>query len=340
MTAPTTELEAARAMTRAGIAGKIADLRARHIATDRDHDLSDQLDRLLQLDASGRQIAVPVRFTAEMETRGITLIEPAGGGKTTAVRRLLSKNAALNPAGGPARHLHVQVPSPATLKSLGLEILRSTGFQGVAARTTAWDIWGIVRHRLSVLGIAVLWIDEAHDMFLSGSAREIDDMLKMLKSLMLGEAGVILILSGTGRLSEMTSYDPQVDRRFTKVVPTDLVVGGHEDKVGKLVADYARRAGLGLEWSDEMSGRLIRASRGRFGRAVETVVNAIERALLDGVATLTATQFAEAWGMQEGCAWHDNLFIARDWSVRVLDGAAEEFDAARTLRQRKKLERS
>lgn len=124
-------------------------------------------------------------------------------------------------------------------------------------------------------------------MFLSGSAREIDDMLKMLKSLMLGETGVILILSGTDRLSEMTSYDPQVNRRFTKVVPKDLVVGGHEGKVGKLVADYARRAGLRLEWSDEMSGRLIRASRGRFGRAVETVVNAIERALLDGATTLT-----------------------------------------------------
>lgn len=295
MTLPTASLPAT---ARVEIAGAIAGLRARHLVTERDRELAAQLDRLLQVDDLGRQIPEPVRFTAGMATRGITIIEPAGGGKTTAVRRLLARNAALNPEDGPARYLHVQVPSPATLRSLGLEVLRSSGLDEVSSRAKAWDIWGVVRRRLAFLGIAVLWIDEAHDMFLSGSAREIDDMLKMLKSLILGESGVILILSGTERLSEMTSYDPQVNRRFTKVVPGDLVVGGHEQRVGKLVADYAQRAGLGLEWSDELSGRLIHASRGRFGRTVETVINAIERALHDGVKTLTRTQFAEAWSMQ------------------------------------------
>lgn len=328
------------ARTRAEIAATVADLRARHVSTERDRELAEQLDRLLMVDDAGRQIAQPVRFTASLETRGISIIEPPGGGKTTAVRRLLSRNPALNPEGGPARYLQVQVPSPATLKSLGLEILRSTGLEGVAAKTTAYDIWRVVRHRLSALGIAVLWMDEAHDMFLSGSAREIDDMLKTLKTLMLGQEAVILVLSGTERLSEMTSYDPQVDRRFTKVVPRELVVGGHDGKVGKLVGDYVSRAGLQLDWSDEMSARLIRASRGRFGRVVETIVNAIERALLDGAATLGTTQFAEVWGMQEGCAWEDNLFVAADWSARRLDEAADEFEAARTRRQRKKLESS
>ena len=299
-----------------------------------------QLGRLLKVDTEGRQTPEPIRFTDGMETRGIIMIEPAGGGKTRSIRRSLANTTALNPAQGPARHLHVQVPSPATLKSLGLEILRATGLEGVSTRSTAWDIWGMVRHRLGLLGITVLWIDEAHDMFLSGATREIDDMLRMLKSLMQGENAVILILSGTDRLAAVTSYDPQVNRRFTRVVPKDLVIGASEGQVSDLVAFYAGRAGLRLDWSDAMSGRLIHGSRGRFGRTAETIVTAIERALLDGDDTLGPMHFAESWGMQEGCAWEDNVFVAPDWATRALDGAAEEFEAARRARQRKQMGRA
>jgi hypothetical protein len=319
---------------------KLAELRSLHVPTDRDREFRKQLDRLLQVDVDGRQLPAPVRFAADLETRGITMIDGPGSGKTTTINRCLSRCAALNPPGEAPRYLPSRVPSPATLKSLGLEILKGTGFSGVSDRARVWQIWDAVRHRLSERGILVLWIDEAQDLFLSRSAREIEDMLKTLKRLMQGETGVIVILSGTERLSEITSFDPQVDRRFTKVVPRPLIVGVDEARVGQLVADYAAKAGLGLEWSRELSSRLIHASRGRFGRAVETVINAIERALTDGDGTLTGIHFAEAWGMQEGCPWEENVFIAPDWAARILDAAAEEFEAARTRRQRKQLERS
>ncbi|MER2510361.1 MAG: ATP-binding protein [Amaricoccus sp.] len=224
------------------IAAAIAGLRSLHIPTERDAALNEQLARLLQADASGGQLPMPVRFTCDLETRGITVIEAAGGGKTTAVRKVLSRSAALNPPGGAPRFLAVKVPSPATLKSLGLEILSKTRFDEISDRAKVWQIWHAVRHRLSHLGIVVLWIDEAQDLFLCRSAREIDDMLKMLKSLMQGDTAVILILSGTERLSEITSYDPQVNRRFTKVVPRDLAIGADEARLSKLVREYASRA--------------------------------------------------------------------------------------------------
>ncbi len=103
-----------------------------------------------------------------------------------------------------------------------------------------------------------------------------------------------------------------VECAFTKVIPRPLIVGADEAWLSKLVADYAARAGLGLEWSPEFSGRLIHGSRGRFGRAVETIINAIERAYAGGADTLTGTQFAEAWDMQEGCPWPENVFVTRD----------------------------
>lgn len=267
-------------------------------------------------------------------------MDPSAGGKTTTINWQLSRNKALNPPDRPPRHFGANVPSPVTLKSLGLEILKGLGLTEVSERAKVWEIWNTARHRLWSCGIVVLWIDEAQDLFLCRSAREIDDMLWMLKTLMQGETAVIVILSGTERLAEITSWDPQVNRRFTKVVPNALVIGADEAKVTRLVQMYAGKAGLRLDWSDPQSSRLIHASRRRFGRAVETIINAIERAARDGDMALNATHFAEAWGMQEGCAWEENVFVASGWAKRTLDGGAEAYEAARRKRQHDQMGRS
>lgn len=324
------------------VAQVIAGLRRIHIETDRDRDLKLQLQRLFQTDDEGNLLPLPARFTAGQETRGIALIEPAGGGKTTAIRKVLSGSEilTLNPETGAPRFLHVDVQSPATQKSLGIAILKALGIDRVSDRAKIWEIWDLVKRRLFHTGTIVLWIDEAHDLFLSRSSREIDDMLKMLKSMMQGETAIIVILSGTERLSEITSYDPQVNRRFTKIRPRDLAIGPDNADLEELIRAYCDKAALGFSAKDDVAGRLIRASRHRFGRAVETTINAIERALTDGDTALSITHFAEAWGMQEGCDWQENVFVARDWAGIELDARAAEFDAIRTDRQRKQLSRS
>jgi hypothetical protein len=321
------------------VSQKIDHLRSIHIDTERDRQLKEHLDHLLQVDAGGNQIAEPVRFTLKQETRGIALIEAAGGGKTTAIRHVLSKTACLAPTDGQPRYLEVQVPNPATLKSLGHAILARLGFTKLPPRVTAFELFQVIRIQLCKQGYTVLWIDEAQDLFLSRSTREIDDMLKMLKSMMLGEAGVIVILSGTGRLSQITSFDPQVNWRFSKIIPCDLSAGNAR-AINSLIGKYANEAGLESRVGDDLAARLIHGSRSRFGRAVETAINAIERALRDGADKLERDHFAEAWGMQEGCPWHDNVFVADSWSSIRLDGAADDFEAARTKRQNKQLERT
>jgi hypothetical protein len=320
----------------------IQTLRAIHIETDRDRALTSQLRRLLQVDIEGNLLPLPVRFTAGLETRGIALIEPAGGGKTTAVREVLLgfETLAHHPDTGAPRFLHIEVQSPATQKSLGIAILKELGIDAVSDRVKVWEIWDMVRVRLMIAGKIVLWIDEAHDLFLSRSAREIDDMLKMLKSMMQGDSAVIVILSGTERLMEITSYDPQVNRRFTKIRPRDLAIGADEADLEALIHVYCKRACLGFDATGNIASRLIYASRHRFGRAVETIINAIEVALADRDSGLGILHFAESWGMQEGCAWSDNVFVATSWRAIELDGQAAEFDAARSERQKKLRSRS
>ncbi len=317
-------------------------LRSIHVQTERDEKVLFQLNRLLKKDMNGNEIPEPVMFTGNMETRGIAIIEPAGGGKTTAVNEVLANHPALKAREGEhwPRYLRIQVPSPASLKSLGREVLAATGLSEVASKTTAWEIWRIVRYRLALLGIVVLWFDEAHDMFLSGSAREIDDMLKMLKSLMQNESAVIPILSGTERLAEITRVDPQVNRRFTKVKPKPLCQGKDNANLIELMQNFCHEIGLELDLSRNLDGRLIHASRARFGRAVETILGAIEWAVDEGSESLTWEHFAQAWGMQEGCEWDENVFCAKDWAAIELDSGAQDFEAVRTARQFRQVGRS
>lgn len=83
---------------------------------------------------------------------------------------------------------------------------------------------------------------------------------------------------------------------------------------------------------DNLASRLIHASRGRFGRIVETTIDAIQRALHDGDSTLNVEHFATAWGVQEGCAWSDNVFVAEDWATIQLDPDADAFEITRGKR--------
>ena len=90
----------------------------------------------------------------------------------------------------------------------------------------------------------------------------------------------------------------------------------------------------------DISGRLIHASRQRFGRMIETILNAIECALLAKDKTLSIEHFAEAWGLQEGCPWDKNVFVTPNWASLVLDEKAAEFDEMRSVRLKKRLGRA
>ena len=326
---------------RAEVFAKVHHLRGIHVPTERDMKLEMCLDRLFECGEDGSLLPVPTRYAGGLETRGIMLVEPAGGGKTTAIQRALQDMIALqeHPEFGIPRYLQLQVPSPATLKSVGIAILAATGFAEVKGRATEAEIWETVRHRLAQFGFVVLWIDEAQDLILARSAGETEKTLRMIKTLMQGDHAVVPILSGTQRLSEMASFDPQVSRRFLKIAPGDLEFGADEDTLGQSIDHYCGEVGLAAKIGADLAGRLIHASRRRFGRAIETVIAAIEIALLEDADVLTRDHFAEAWAMQEGCEVYQNVFLADDWTSIQLDREAEEFEEARTKRQRKKLER-
>ncbi|MBD9529696.1 TniB family NTP-binding protein [Paracoccus sp. PAR01] len=306
-------------------------LRAKHVRAPRDAQFAAQLERLLRRDSAGNLTAEAVRFSATSETRGILVVDGPGGGKSTMVARHLSRLPALQtgPQGIPA-WLGVSVPSPATFKSMGFEILRRSGYPNVSERREAWSVWDQVRSRLKMLGISVLWIDEAHDLFCKDSGM----ILRALKSLMQGDEAVIVILSGTERLSEVIRSDAQVQRRFSTMPLCPVAAATDGEDFENLIGAYCELAELKPELSSDLVARLFHGSRYRFGRSIETILNAIEAALGSGADSLTNDHFAQVWAMLEGCAPGWNVFLADDWAKIDPDHDVEQAAVQRHVRRR------
>lgn len=314
------------------VAQILAKLRARHITTDREGALQAQIDRLFKTGEDGRILPEVLRFTNTGETRGVVVDGP-GGGKSTLIARVLKKHPVL--AMGPDGHPHfldVIVPSPATFKGLGLEILRRTDYPTGRSRRDMWEIWHMVRGRMSDLGVSLLWIDEAHDLFCAD--RKL--ILRGLKYLMQGDEAFTLILSGTGQLEEILRSDPQLWRRFTlmHLPPVNAFTQG--DELQDLVANYCQTAGLEPCIHPELLPRLVHAGRGRFGLVLELVVAAIEQALVGGHSAVDIDHFAAAYALKEACSSDRNVFYAHDWMLIDPDNPHGVAEVKRPKKSRKK----
>jgi hypothetical protein len=323
--------------THANAAAVVKLLRSKHVVTERDEMIDKLLLKLFEKDPEGNATHVPVLFTAGTETKGITLIEGSGGGKTTALFRVLREFAPLsvNPETGAPRWLHVKVESPATQRSLGVSILRKLGVDRVSERTKVYEVWDLVRHRFGVMGISLLWIDEAHDMFGAPTSTETKSIFKTLKSLMQGENPVVLVLSGTERLAELTRLDHEVKRRFFGITPGGLSFERDAERMRSLVEGYASLADITVSLGDDAINRLIHAGCYRFGRCIEISIDAIECAILDGANALVLRHFEDAFAQREGVSLDANVFSAADWrSIQVL--GEEEPDTMATQRVSRK----
>lgn len=290
-------------------------LRDKYLSTPRDVQFRRYLDLLLQRDEQGRMIAKPRLHNKSGDARGIAVVEPAGGGKTSLIHHGLKSHPALQPRD--AAHqpwLGVRVPSPATAKSLGIEILNASGYPSVSRSQTEDDIMRKVRHHFKLRGTAVLWIDEAHDLFGAGSKFKVDVFLKTVRNLMQGDGAVSVVLSGVESLWQIASCDAQVTRRYWRLPLADVSPHSDRKALTKVIATYSDAVGVRPPTNEDLIDRLVHASRKRFGRCIENILAALEAAALDNAEELTVNHFAESWGMQEGCAVGQNVFLARHWA--------------------------
>ena len=305
----------------AEIAQILESLRNLHIKTDRDATFASHLDRLLKRDENGNLLAEAQKFTRTGETRGILVIDGPGGGKSTLVDRGLNRHPAFAVAPGePQKHLSSIVPSPATFKSMTLELLARSGLGEVSSRREGWSMLEILRSRIVQFKISTVWIDEAHDLFCADR----NLILRAVKTLMQGDGAVIVILSGTEMLAEIVRSDPQVQRRFSTLFLPPVSAQTDGEQFQSIIESYCGRASLAPPIEADLVDRLFHASRYRFGRCIEMIVGAIEQALWEGDDQLEIDHFAQSWAMQEGCVLGANIFLAPEWRAIHPDGTDAE----------------
>jgi hypothetical protein len=316
-------------------ANPIAALREKlHIPMPRDDVMRSHLGAVLAHGPDGALTGAPARFTSSGETRGILVTgEPGSGkselveyalGKVPALRQLKTETkpfSALEPGEGPF-WVSLRVSSPATVKSVGHELLHDLGYEKLSTTAPAWRAWGAARHRLGLYGVSTIWIDEAQDLMNLDKPTETAATLRMLKSLMQCPNAVMLVLSGVDALRKIIAQDQQLARRFLKLPLPPITAATDGARLERALRGYCHRVGLGCQLEHELILRIVHAGRGQFGRCVELIIGAIEVAVRNCDAQLMTEHFAERFAAQEGCSPLGNVFVSPRWSSLDLDAAA------------------
>ena len=254
------------------------------------------------------------------EARGIVVVGDSGSGKTTAAQRVVARIAAEGGI-GPQDVTSFTVPSPASLKSVGVSALDALGYPLRANRTGA-VIWQKVRDLLRARRTLVLILDEAQDLMRDQSARERQAVVNTLKSLMQNPAWpVSLVLAGIPRLRngpgllDLLDHDPQLARRLYPIEFPAVGLPGPAGGIAELVGLYAAQAEVALApglIARDFADRLSQAGASQFGLVVEAIIDAIDLALHEGAA-LARPHFAAAYRRKTGAIDGLNPFLCEDF---------------------------
>ena len=291
----------------------ISDLNAKFVPHTPFAELKDQFDLLLY------------RRRAELEAgrtneaRGIVVIGNSGSGKSTAISRLFKKHEdlqVLHPGQVKAEVVSLSVPSPATLKHVGMSCLNAIGYPLRRDRTSA-IIWELLQHHLQQRETLFLHFDEAQDLHINRNEREMQSVVNTLKSLMqspIWPTGIVL--SGMPALKDLLHLDPQLSRRFIPIHLAPICFTTYGKILPQIVGQYLDAAKLPIAdgtYNPEFTKRLIHAGAGELGLVIELIIAAIEEALLADHMPLGVDDFAAAFRRRSGCVDDLNPFISDDY---------------------------
>lgn len=194
-----------------------------------------------------------------------------GAGKTHILKQL-RKHPDLQqedtPEGDYRPLLQVVAPAPCTLSRLGLRILHGLEYDP-RKQLREGEIWDRVAANLDAQGIAVLVIDEMHNVLTGRNVTEREKIAMTLKSLMVSEDNPIqLVLSGLTGVTSFINKWSEVKRRSHFLELTPLVPVKDHKKLLSFLTGLEESIGMptcGFTEGD-LPERFMMASRGYVGR--------------------------------------------------------------------------
>lgn len=170
---------------------------------------------------------------------------------------------------GPYRPLlQVVAPAPCTLSTLGLQILHRLKYRP-RKKLRENEVWDRVVANLAAQGVAILVIDEMHNVLTGRNVVEREKIAMTLKSLMVSEDNPIqLVLSGLPGVTTFIDKWKEVKRRSHFLELTPLVPVKDHKKLLSFLTGLEERIAMptcGFTEGD-MPERFMMASRGYVGR--------------------------------------------------------------------------
>lgn len=293
-----------------------------YLRTDRDKLLEKHFDRLLEDLVERREPDAHEdadEFAERLEGNIVVVLGPSGAGKTTAVRRLLSKHARVPNYGKKGVRcpvITVRVPSPCNVGELGKVVLRATGYTLRRTRVSPPEIWGTVRERIRSLGILVLHLDEFQDAHVTLHADEQVKLRHLLRSLLVDEDFPIgLIISGQPEFENFLRPDRSSVRRGRWQMFEKITLAKDMKAIRTAVEELSKIAHLRIDEAavPAILPRLVHAGCYLLGITIEEIHDAIRWALEAEATELTIEHFAAAYAFRTGCFPPWNPYVAADY---------------------------
>lgn len=292
-------------------------VKGQYLATDWDDELRRKFDSLLRTVVTSHVHKGEVLGDVRREARALVVVGEAGTGKTESLNRLFRTHRSLpgyGKIGLGCPLVTVSVPSPCTLKTLGMRILSKLGYP-LARDLKEHLIWAQVHDQLQLAGVLILHLDEMHNLTDGANVDEIDKIRKTLKALMASPVWpVALVISGLPEIVPELEEIDEIRRRERFIRVPLLVLPDDLEMIRDIVVGLSKVAGLKSddEFGLAVAPRLAHAALYRLGILAELVHEAIETALpQDGMLTLD--HFATAYTDRSGVSSPMNPFVASNW---------------------------
>lgn len=283
------------------------------------------------------------RVDGGLEGVCLVLHGPTGAGKTHIVKHL-RKDPVLQTfeteEGIQRPMLALDAPSPCTLRTLGMRMLKHLGYRPRKTLRREHEVWDRVFANLHAQGVGLVFIDEMHNVLAGRNNAEREKIAMTLKSLMVSETNPIqIILSGLDELGTFIHKHEEVERRshFIEVTP---LRSRDRSKAVRFLKDLQIQ--LGFPGScfdkDDMPERFMLASQGYIGRIAYFAQEAAALAVSLNDATIAAEYLGEAYRRPYGVSPDNNPFLMANISQFRVPKRKFKYDDQTRLRGKKKTE--
>lgn len=193
--------------------------------------------------------------------------------------------------------LMIIAPSPCTLRTLGMRILHELGYRPRKS-LREHEVWDRVQANLAAQGVAILVIDEMHNVLAGRGNVERDKIAMTLKSLLVSTTNPMqIVLSGLPAVQKFVDRYVEVQRRSHFIEMSPLRAVADNKKLEGFLAGIEGQIGIKTFGFTKPDGpqRFMLASNGLIGRIAYFIQEAATLAISLGFDKLEREHLGEVY---------------------------------------------